>query len=109
MSCVQHCAATCGLSRLATDQALGGFMMLEPLPEMSQRLLPASSHAYTSGGLNGISFLKYSSATRVSLESTLMLSFSSTITEPKPRNMAPVESMASLVCPIGRPMGKPAL
>jgi hypothetical protein len=30
---------------LATAQALGGFMMPEPLPEMSQRLLPASSQA----------------------------------------------------------------
>ena len=37
--------ATFGLSRLATAQALGGFMMPAPLPEISQRLLPASSQA----------------------------------------------------------------
>ena len=35
--------------------------------------------------------------------------FSSTITDPKPRKMAPVQSIASLVWPMGRPMGKPAL
>src|SRR5437763_7064716 len=109
MSWVQHCAATWGLSRFATLQALGGFMMLEPLPEISQRLLPASSHANTSGGLSGMSFFMYSSAARVSEELILILSFSSMNTEPYAWNSAPVQSNASLVWPIGSPTGKPAL
>src|SRR6266545_8136045 len=54
---VQHCSATCGASRLATAQALGGFMIMAPLPETSQRLLEASSQDPTSGGRNEISFL----------------------------------------------------
>src|SRR3954463_12248635 len=54
---VQHCSATCGASRLATAQALGGFMIIAPLPETSHLLLEASSHAATSGGRNEISFL----------------------------------------------------
>src|ERR1051326_8943413 len=109
MSWVQQFFATSGLSRLATLQALGGFMMLEPLPEMSQRLLPASSQANTSGGLSGISFLKYSSAARVSAELILMLSLASTNWAPNEGNSAPTQSIASVVCPIGSPTGKPAL
>ena len=50
MPCVQHCSATCGASRLATAQALGGFMISAPLPETSHLLLEASSHAGASGG-----------------------------------------------------------
>jgi hypothetical protein len=51
----------------------------------------------------------YSRAWRVSFELTLMLSFSSTMTTPKELNSAPTQSTASLVCPMGRPTGKPAL
>ena len=47
---VQHCSATCGASRLATAQALGGFMISAPLPETSHLLLEASSQAGASGG-----------------------------------------------------------
>src|SRR5882757_10812935 len=54
---VQHCSATCGASRLATAQALGGFMIRAPRPETSHLLLDASSHAGASGGRNAISFL----------------------------------------------------
>src|SRR5436309_12080463 len=54
---VQHCSATCGASRLATAQALGGFMISAPRPETSHLLLLASSHAATSGGRKEISFL----------------------------------------------------
>src|SRR4029077_4942433 len=109
MSWVQQFSATFGLSRLATAQALGGFMMLEPLPEMSQRLLPAVSQAYTSGGVTAIIFLRYSSACRVSFESIVMLSFSSTITAPYELKIAPTQSTASLVCPMASPTGWPAL
>src|SRR5216117_1451715 len=57
MPWVQHFSATCGASRLATAQALGGFMISAPLPEISHLLLEASSHAGTSGGRKAISFL----------------------------------------------------
>jgi hypothetical protein len=53
----QHCSAICGASRLATAQALGGFMISAPLPEISHLLLEASSQAATSGGRNAINFL----------------------------------------------------
>src|ERR1051326_911468 len=74
MSWVQQFFATSGLSRLATLQALGGFMMLEPLPEL-----------------------------------ILMLSLASTNWAPNEVNSAPTQSIASVVCPIGSPTGKPAL
>ena len=54
---VQHCSATCGASRLATAQALGGFMISAPLPATSHLLLEASSQAAISGGRKLISFL----------------------------------------------------
>ena len=50
MPCVQNCSATCGASRLATAQALGGFMISEPLPETRYLLLEALSQAGASGG-----------------------------------------------------------
>src|SRR5262245_23982277 len=50
--CVQHSSATCGASRLATAQALGGFMMSDPLPDTSHLLLLLSSQAGASGGRN---------------------------------------------------------
>ena len=57
MPCVQHCSATCGASRLATAQALGGFMISAPLPETSYLLFEALSQAGASGGRNCASFL----------------------------------------------------
>ena len=57
-ACVQHCSATCGASRLATAQALGGFMISEPCPEIRHLLFEASSHDGTSGGRNGIELLE---------------------------------------------------
>src|SRR3546814_36123 len=50
MLCVQHCSAICGASRLATAQALGGFMIIEALPETRNLLFDASSQAATSFG-----------------------------------------------------------
>src|SRR6266705_6023216 len=50
MPCVHNCSAIFGASRLATAQALGGFMMSAPLPDTSHLLLVASSHAGASGG-----------------------------------------------------------
>src|SRR3954452_14231786 len=54
---VQHCSATCGASRLATAQALGGFMIIAPRPEISHLLLDASSQDGASVGSTAISFL----------------------------------------------------
>ena len=48
----QHFSATCGLSRFATAQAEGGLKTSAPRPEISQRLLEASSQAQTSPGRN---------------------------------------------------------
>src|SRR4029453_19428685 len=55
--CVQHCSATLGASRLATAQALGGFMIIAPWPAISHLLFDESSHDATSGGRNAISLL----------------------------------------------------
>ena len=55
--CVQHCSATWGASRLATAQALGGFMINDAWPETRNLLFEASSHAATSGGRKAMSFL----------------------------------------------------
>src|SRR5215510_1763345 len=52
MPCVHNCSATCGASRLATAQALGGFKINAPRPEMSHLLLEVLSHAGASGGKN---------------------------------------------------------
>src|SRR4029079_14827985 len=60
--CVQHCSAICGASRLATAQALGGFMISAPLPATSHLLLEASSQAGASAGRNWASFARYSNA-----------------------------------------------
>src|SRR6516225_10929346 len=50
MPCVHSCSATCGASRLATAQALGGFMISAPRPETSHLLFEESSQAGASGG-----------------------------------------------------------
>ena len=52
MACVQSLSATCGASRLATAQALGGLKIKVPLPATSHLLLEALSQALTSGGKN---------------------------------------------------------
>ena len=57
MPWVHSCSATFGASRLATAQALGGFMISAPLPETSYLLFEASSQAGASGGRNCASFL----------------------------------------------------
>ena len=64
-----RCRATSGLSRLATAHALGGLKMALPVPEMSQRLLLASSHAYTLSGMTVASRVRYSRASRTASES----------------------------------------
>jgi hypothetical protein len=62
-----------------------------------------------SGGITGISFLAYSSTARVSSELILMSSLASTMTTPWASNSAPTQSTESLVWPIGKPTGQPAL
>ena len=56
-------------------------MMPEPLPEISQRLLPASSQANTSGGLASMILRAISIACRVWSELILMLSLASMNTD----------------------------
>src|SRR5262245_21291652 len=80
--CVQHCSATWGASRLATAQALGGFMISEPLPEISHLLLLLSSHAGASAGRNWASLAMYSRAWRTLSDFTVMLPFSFTSMAP---------------------------
>src|SRR5579872_6558882 len=55
--CVQHCSATCGASRLATAQALGGFKIIALFPAIRILLLEESSHEGASGGRNAMSCL----------------------------------------------------
>src|SRR5262245_55803246 len=50
MPCVHKCSASCGASRLATAQALGGFKSSAPRPEMSHLLFEVLSHAGAAGG-----------------------------------------------------------
>ncbi len=57
MPCVHSCSAILGASRLATAQALGGFMISAPLPDTSHLLLEASSQDGESGGKNWASRL----------------------------------------------------
>src|SRR5258708_39684613 len=49
MPWVQHCSATCGASRFATAQALGGFKINVPRPEITPLLL----EALVPGGASG--------------------------------------------------------
>ena len=57
MPWVHSCSATFGASRLATAQALGGFMISAPLPEIRYLLFEALSQAGASGGSHCDSFL----------------------------------------------------
>src|SRR6478736_3382955 len=70
--CVQSCSATCGASRLATAQALGGFMISAPRPETSHLLFEASSQAGASAGKNLASLTLNSSAWRTASLFTVM-------------------------------------
>src|SRR5690242_17033635 len=106
---VQHCSATLGLSRFATDQAEGGFMIIEPWPEMSHLLLDASSHAKTSFGMYLTSCCMYSSTCfTASFFLTMMLPLASTRSAPYEWKSAPTQSIESVVWPRPRPIGWPA-
>src|SRR6266481_7295921 len=83
---VQHFSSTWLASRTATAQALGGFMISAPLPEISLLLLLASSQANTSAGKTGTSLLNHSSTCLVASELTVMLPSWSTSCAPWPRN-----------------------
>src|SRR5436190_10324617 len=107
--CVQHCSATCGASRLATAQALGGFMIIAPRPDTSHLLFEASSHAGASAGKNFASFTLYSSALRTSSVFTVMSPLALTRYAPWPLNQAPAVSTESVVPPRPIPIGKPPL
>ena len=89
MPCVQSFSATCGASRLATAQALGGLKIKAPLPETSHLLLEALSQAPTSGGRNSPSRLRYSRACRTASDFTVMLPLASTSSAPCARKNAP--------------------
>src|ERR1043165_4802053 len=106
--CVQHCSATCGASRLATAQALGGFMISAPRPETSHLLFDASSHAGASGGKNFASLTEYSSAWRTASVFTVMSPLALTRYAPYALNHAPAVSTESVVWPRPMPNAKPA-
>src|SRR5215475_15469650 len=82
MACVQHFSATCGASRLATAQALGGLKISAPLPEISHLLLEASSHAVASLGQKAKSFLPYSSTCLTLSDFTVTLPLASISSAP---------------------------
>src|SRR5262249_42971277 len=109
MACVHSFSATCGASRLATAQALGGLKIKAPLPATSHLLLEALSQALTSGGRNAESRCKYSSAWRVASDLMVISPFSLTSSAPKARNKAPSQSTLSVAPPSGSPNGYPAL
>src|SRR5205085_7309524 len=90
--CVQHCSATCGASRLATAQALGGFMINAPRPETSHLLFEASSHAGASAGKNLASLTLNSSAWRTASVFTVMSPLALTRCAPWALNQAPAVS-----------------
>src|SRR6185312_2206962 len=107
---VQQSAATCGASRLATAQAEGGFQIRALLPEISARLLEASSYCTVSAGMNGISRLQYSIASRTVSVSTVMLPLASSRFAPNAPNVAPQVCRASVLPePQPRAKVKPAL
>src|SRR5215831_7754118 len=70
---VQSSPATFGLSRLATAYALGGFMIIEPCPEIRYLLFDASSQANTSAGRNFTSLCMYSSTRLTASDLTVIL------------------------------------
>src|SRR6185369_15539272 len=79
---VQSCSATFGASRTATAQAEGGLKISDDWPEISALLFEASSHAKTSGGRTGTSFLNHSSTCFVASDLTVMLPSLSVIWAP---------------------------
>src|SRR3954462_15946498 len=102
----QHFSATCGASRFATAQAEGGLNTSADLPEMSARLLEASSQAQISAGMCGDSRMTYSAACfSLSLPRMVTCPSASIMLAPKLRNSAPTQSTASEYCPIGRAKG----
>src|SRR5262249_805544 len=103
--CVHNCSATLGASRLATAQALGGFMIIAPRPAISHLLLEASSHAGASGRNNLASLLYYSSGWRTGSLFTVTLPLASTSIAPNEWKIAPAVSTESAVTP--SPMPKP--
>src|SRR6185312_117108 len=105
---VQQSSATFGLSRFATDHAEGGFMIIEPWPEIRYLLFDASSQAKTSGGMYLTSCCMYSSTClTASFFFTRMLPFASTRSAPNEWNNAPTQSMESVVWPRPSPIGWP--
>src|SRR4029450_7962190 len=106
--CVQHFSATCGASRLATAQALGGLKINAPLPEISHLLFEASSHAVASPGQKGKSRLPYSSTCLTLSDFTVTLPLASISPAPYARNSPPTHWLVSVVEPSGRPKPPPA-
>src|SRR5258707_10918582 len=109
MPCVQHCSATCGASRLATAQALGGFMISAPRPETSHLLLEESSQAGASGGKNLDTRAYHSTAWRTGSDLTVMLPLASTSAAPNDWETAPAASTESGVVPSPMPNANPPL
>src|SRR5947208_2749271 len=104
----QHFSATCGASRLATAQALGGLKINAPLPEISHLLFEESSHAWASGG-QAAAILLPNSITCLTLSVlTVMSPLAFISSAPCARNRAPTQRKESVVRPSGRPKPTPA-
>src|SRR5436190_7708587 len=97
MPCVHNCSATWGASRLATAQALGGFMISAPLPDTSHLLFEESSHAKTSGGSTATSFFMYSRTCFTLSDFTVTLPLASTSSAPYAPKSVPMVSTESAV------------
>src|SRR5262245_66631004 len=105
----QVCSATSGLSRRATAQALGGFMISAVLPATNILLLLESSHDGASVGRYATSCFQYSSAFLTLSLLTVMSPLAFTSSASKPWKMAPQVSTESAVVPSPMPKGTPAL
>src|SRR5262249_28548895 len=103
MACVHSFSATCGASRLATAQALGGLKISAPLPDTSHLLLEALSQARRPGGRNCDRRWRESSASRMASDSTVISPLASTSSAPNARKKAPSQSTLSVVTPSGKP------
>ena len=104
----QTCLATSGLSRLATAHALGGLKIAPPSPEMSQRLLLASSHAYTLSGMNSARRTRYSSTSRTASDPATTSPCSSTRAAPYEAKRCASHALPSGVAASGAPNERPA-
>src|SRR5256885_4970249 len=83
-------------------------MIIEPWPEIRYLLFEASSQAKTSGGIAATRRFEESSTCFTASVLTLAWPLASTRSAPNEWNIAPTQSIESVVCPRPRPIGLPA-